>query len=100
MRINQAVILCGGKGTRLGKLTKNLPKPMVNVSGKPFLEHLIIQLKKNGVKNIILLIGYKGEIIKKYFNTGKQFGVNISYSYLPSEIAANAFLCEFIANSS
>lgn len=86
MRINQAVILCGGKGTRLGKLTKNLPKPMVKVSGKPFLEHLIIQLKRNGVKNIILLIGYKGEIIKRYFKAGKQFGINISYSYLPPEI--------------
>ena len=83
--INQAVILCGGKGTRLGKLTKNLPKPMIKVADKPFLEHLIIQLKKNGVKNILLLIGYKGEVIKNYFNTGKKLGIKINYSYLPPE---------------
>ena len=60
--IRQAVIFCGGLGTRLGKITKNLPKPMVEVAGKPFLEHLIIQLKKNGIKEVLLLVGYKNEI--------------------------------------
>ena len=45
--INQAVILCGGLGTRLGHLTRRVPKPMVMVAGKPFLEHLIIQLREN-----------------------------------------------------
>ena len=46
MQVTQAVIFCGGRGTRLGSITRNTPKPMVMVSGKPFLEHLIIQLKK------------------------------------------------------
>ena len=55
--IKQAVIFCGGMGTRLGFITKNIPKPMVDVCGKPFLEHLIIQLKKNGIKKILLLVG-------------------------------------------
>jgi len=84
-QITQAVILCGGKGTRLGKLTKNKPKPMILISGKPFLEHLFVQLKKNGIKNILLLIGYKNEIIKKYFKNGKKLGLNIVYSYLPEK---------------
>ena len=46
MQVTQAVIFCGGRGTRLGSITRKTPKPMVMVSGKPFLEHLIIQLKK------------------------------------------------------
>ena len=69
--IKQAVIFCGGLGTRLGNVTKNLPKPMVNVGGKPFLEHLIIQLKKNGIKEVFLLVGFKNEIIKSYFGNGQ-----------------------------
>ena len=81
--IKQAVIFCGGLGTRLGNITKNLPKPMIKVGEKPFLEHLIIQLKKNGIKNLFLLVGYKHEKIKSYFGNGKDFNINIKYSYLP-----------------
>tara|TARA_B100001250_G_scaffold274772_1_gene237327 strand:+ start:234 stop:1436 length:1203 start_codon:yes stop_codon:yes gene_type:complete len=83
--IKQAVIFCGGIGSRLQKITKLIPKPMVQVCGKPFLEHLIIQLKKNGIQEVILLIGYKGHLIKKYFLDGKNFNIKISYSFLPSE---------------
>lgn len=50
--IKQAVIFCGGYGKRLFPVTKKIPKPMVNVHGKPFLYHLILQLKSNGIKNI------------------------------------------------
>ena len=57
---------------------------MVVVNGKPFLEHLLIQLKKNGIK-ILLLVGYRSEIIKNYFGNGKKFNLKISYSYLPEE---------------
>ena len=81
--IKQAVIFCGGLGTRLGQITKNLPKPMIDVGGKPFLEHLIIQLKKNGIKDLFLLVGYRQEIIKSYFGNGKDFNINIKYSYMP-----------------
>ena len=83
--IKQGVILCGGLGTRLGKITKQLPKPMVDVSGKPFLEHLLIQLKKNGIKKVLLLVGYRSEVIKKYFGDGKKLNLKISYSFLPKE---------------
>ena len=83
--ITQAVILCGGLGTRLGKVTKAVPKPMVDVKGKPFLEHLIIQLKKNGIKEILLLVGYKSEIIKSYFKSGEKFNIKIKYSYMPED---------------
>ena len=64
--INQAVIFCGGLGKRLLPITKKLPKPMVVVDNKPFLYHLIKQCKSNGIKNFLLLCGYKKEKIIKY----------------------------------
>jgi len=79
--IEQAVIFCGGLGTRLLPLTKVKPKPMVSVNKKPFLFHLINQCKSNGIKNIVLLCGYKHKQIKNYFGNGSRFGVKINYSY-------------------
>ena len=79
--IKTGVIFCGGYGKRLGSITKKIPKPMVLVNKKPFLEHLIIQLKNLGIKKIYLLIGYKHNFIKKYFKNGKKLGVKIIYSF-------------------
>ena len=76
----QIVILCGGLATRLRPITKKIPKSMVRIFGKPFLEYQLELLKKNKIKDIVLCIGYKGEQIKKYFRNGKKFGVNIKYS--------------------
>lgn len=75
----QAVIMAGGKGTRLATVTKNIPKPMVPIEGKPLLEYQIENLKENGVKSIILIVGHLGEVIRDYFGNGSAFGVNISY---------------------
>ena len=55
----QAVILAGGKGTRLLNLTKEMPKAMIDVNGRPFIEILINQLKKKGIKKFLILAGYK-----------------------------------------
>ena len=82
---NQAAILCGGLGTRLRPITDKLPKPMVPVNGVPFLEHLICQLKENGIYNFILMTGYLGDQIHKYFKDGKKWGVKIQYSQGPAE---------------
>lgn len=75
----QAVIMAGGKGTRLASVTKNIPKPMVPIEGKPLLEYQIENLKENGVQNIILIIGHLGDVIKDYFGDGTEFGIHISY---------------------
>lgn len=83
MQINQAVILAGGQGSRLKPFTNKNPKPMVLVNGEPFLEHLINLLKENNIKEIIILTGYFGEKIEKYFGNGSRFGINIKYSYTP-----------------
>jgi dTDP-glucose pyrophosphorylase len=76
---NYVVIMAGGKGTRLGKLTKMSPKPMLKFRGKILLEHIIDSLKILQLKNIYISVFYKKKIIKKYFAGGSKFGVNINY---------------------
>jgi len=79
-RITQAVILAGGRGERLRPLTDSLPKPMVPVNGRPFLEYLVNLLKRNGITEIVLLLGYLPEKITAHFGDGSRFGVKIRYS--------------------
>jgi len=79
--IKTAMILCAGFGTRLSELTKNLPKPMLSVSGKPILEYTIRHLQSLGVENIIINLHYLHEKITDYFGDGKKFNVKITYSY-------------------
>ena len=76
----QVVILAGGLGTRLRPLTHTVPKPMVLINGKPFLEYQLEMLKKNGFKDFILCTGYLGEKIEEYFGNGEKIGIHIKYS--------------------
>ena len=76
----QVAILAGGLATRLGDLTRNKPKSMVKVLGKPFLEYQLELLKRLGIKNIILCIGHMGKQIERQFGNGSKYGVNIKYS--------------------
>jgi NDP-sugar pyrophosphorylase family protein len=76
----QAVILAGGLGTRLRPFTENIPKAMVPVAGKPFLEHQILFLRSQGIEEILLLVGYRAEQIKDFFGDGSKYAVRISYS--------------------
>ncbi len=75
----QAVILAGGKGERLRPTTNTLPKPMVKINGKPLLFYIIADLKRYGIKDIIITVCYRADIIKNYFGNGENFDVNISY---------------------
>lgn len=75
----QAMIMAGGKGTRLASITKNVPKPMVPTNGKPLLEWQIENLKESGIDNVILVVGYLGNVIRDHFGNGEKFGVKISY---------------------
>ncbi len=79
-KIDTAIIVAGGLGTRLRPLTYETPKPLLPIHGKPIIEHAIENLKKHGVKKIILSIGYKAEQIQKYFQDGSRWEVEISYS--------------------
>ena len=76
----QAVILAGGKGERLRPTTNTLPKPMIQINGKPLLLYIIDDLKKYGIKDIIITVCYRADIIKNYFGNGENFDVNISYT--------------------
>jgi mannose-1-phosphate guanylyltransferase len=75
----QAIILSGGKGERLYPLTKDMPKPMLPINGKPHLEYQIRLLKLHGITDIIFSTGYLHEKIEEYFGDGSKFGVNIQY---------------------
>jgi len=77
----QAVILAGGLGTRLRPLTHQIPKVMVLIKEKPFLEYILELLKRNNLKKIVLCAGYLGEKIENYFGNGKKWGMDIKYSF-------------------
>ncbi len=75
----KAVILAGGKGKRLGSLGKKIPKPLIKIGDKPILEHQIMLLRKYGIRDIWLPLGYLGNQIREYFGDGRKWQVNISY---------------------
>ena len=72
-------IMAGGFGKRMRPLTENKPKPMLEVDGKPILEHIIKNAKKFGINNFTISLGYLGDQIESYFGDGKAFNVNIDY---------------------
>jgi D-glycero-alpha-D-manno-heptose 1-phosphate guanylyltransferase len=74
-----ALILAGGMGTRLGSVVKEVPKPMAEVGGRPFLEYLLDYIKCQNIKRAMLAVGFKNELIRKHF--GKRFnGLDLIYS--------------------
>ena len=79
-KIDVAVIMAGGKGSRLRSITNDeIPKPMVPVDGKPLLEYQVEALKEYGIKKIVMIVGHLGEKIMEHFKDGKDFGVDIDY---------------------
>lgn len=79
-KIDVAVIMAGGKGSRLRSITNDeIPKPMVPVDGKPLLEYQVEALKEYGIKKIVMIVGHLGEKIMDHFKDGKDFGVDVDY---------------------
>ncbi len=93
----KAVIMAGGKGTRISSVSGNIPKPMIKIDGKPVLEYEMECLRNQKITDIILTVGYLGNVIADYFGdgskispvTGKEFGVRIEY-YFEREPLGNA----------
>lgn len=79
MRSNLMVIMAGGMGTRLRPHTENCPKPMLNVAGKPMLEHILERGKLQGFRHFVFAINYLGHVIENHFGNGERFGVQIDY---------------------
>jgi dTDP-glucose pyrophosphorylase len=78
-RPNWAVVMAGGKGTRLRPITENIPKPMIPVAGRPILERIVLQLVGHGIRRIYLAINYLGHIVEDHFGHGERFGCRIDY---------------------
>jgi NDP-sugar pyrophosphorylase family protein len=77
----KAVVLAGGKGSRLAPYTRILPKPLMPISDMPILEVILQQLKAAGIKDVVLTVGHLSELLHAFFRDGSQFGINITYSY-------------------
>jgi len=75
----KAVVLAGGKGTRLRPLTFSIPKPLLPIAEKPILEIILKNLKKFGITEVIISVGYQGELIKAFCADGARFGLSVKY---------------------
>jgi dTDP-glucose pyrophosphorylase len=78
-RPNWAVVMAGGRGSRLGDLTDSLPKPMLPVAGRPILERIVLHLVGSGIRRIYLSVNYLAEVIEEHFGDGRRFGCSIEY---------------------
>ena len=76
----KVVILAGGLATRLGALARGLPKPMITVARRPFLEHIVDAFKSSGLSEFVFLTGHHADVIEAHFGSGRRFGVQIEYS--------------------
>ena len=85
--LTHAVVLAGGKGTRLRPYTVALPKPLVPIGSKPILEHIIIGLRKQGIEHVVLAVNHMSDLLKAYFGSGEKYGINISYSLETKELS-------------
>ncbi len=86
----QTVILAGGLATRLRPLTEKIPKSMIRINKKPFLEYQIELLNKNNIDDIVICVGYLSDQIRRYFKNGEDFGVEIRYSEEPDKLLGTA----------
>ena len=77
--MRQAVIVAGGKGTRIAGVSSGIPKPMLLIAGKPVLEHALNRLVSAGIQDIHLFTGHESHVISDYFGDGKRFGCHITY---------------------
>jgi UDP-N-acetylglucosamine diphosphorylase / glucose-1-phosphate thymidylyltransferase / UDP-N-acetylgalactosamine diphosphorylase / glucosamine-1-phosphate N-acetyltransferase / galactosamine-1-phosphate N-acetyltransferase len=77
--ICQAVILAAGRGTRMRELTAELPKPMIEVRGKPVLQHILEGLRNAGVGQLLLVVGYRADAVQNFFGDGSRYNVAIQY---------------------
>ena len=82
----EAILLCGGLGTRLRSVVSDRPKPMADIAGKPFLHYFVRMLSEKGVERFIFALGYMGEQIEAYFQDGREYGISIVYSYEESPL--------------
>ena len=80
MSVKKAVLLAAGKGTRMKDLTDELPKPMLEVRGKPILLHIVEGLKAAGITDFCIVVGYRADVVRDFFGDGSKFGIRVCYA--------------------
>ncbi len=78
-KINTAVVLAAGRGTRMRELTADLPKPMIEVRGKPVLQHIVEGLRDAGLRQFLIIVGYHADAVRNFFSDGSRHGIAIQY---------------------
>ena len=79
-RIDKAVLLAAGRGTRMRELTADIPKPMIEVRGKPVLQHIIEGLRDAGVQRFLVIVGYHADAVRNFFGDGSRYKIDINYA--------------------
>jgi dTDP-glucose pyrophosphorylase len=79
-KIDRAVVLAAGRGTRMRELTNDLPKPMIEVRGKPVLQHIVQGLRDAGVRRFLIIVGYHAETVRNFFGDGRRHNITIEYA--------------------
>jgi UDP-N-acetylglucosamine diphosphorylase / glucose-1-phosphate thymidylyltransferase / UDP-N-acetylgalactosamine diphosphorylase / glucosamine-1-phosphate N-acetyltransferase / galactosamine-1-phosphate N-acetyltransferase len=79
-KIDKAVVLAAGRGTRMRELTAELPKPMIEVRGKPVLQHIVEGLRNAGIGDLLLVVGYRAGAVREFFSDGSRYNVTIQYA--------------------
>src|SRR5260370_7975618 len=79
-RIDKAVLLAAGRGTRMSELTADLPKTMIEVRGKPVLQHIVEGLRDASVRNFLVIVGYRADAVQNFFGDGSRYRIDIQYT--------------------
>src|ERR1700745_2243726 len=79
-KIDKAVVLAAGRGTRMCELTADLPKPMLEVRGKPVLQFIVEGLRDAGVREFLIIVGYRAERVQNFFGAGSGYNIAIQYA--------------------
>lgn len=80
IKVNKAVILAAGRGTRMRELTAEIPKPMIDVRHKPVLQHIIQGLRDAEVRECLIIVGYRADAVRNFFEDGSQYNIDIQYA--------------------
>jgi dTDP-glucose pyrophosphorylase len=79
-KINKAVVLAAGRGTRMRELTADLPKPMIEVRGKPVLQHIVEGLRDAGIREFLIVVGYRADAVRNFLGEGSRYDIAIQYT--------------------
>src|SRR6267143_2798040 len=79
-KIDKAVLLAAGRGTRMRDLTTEIPKPMIEVRGKPVLQHIIEGLRDARIREVLIVVGYHADAVQNFFGDGSRYSISIQYA--------------------